>query len=304
MVAPYLNPTPTSEPQEGLVSKWRGWLQQPDNRAALLQFGVNMLQPMGPGQTFWGQLGQSLGAAGQTVQTRQQQRQKAADAAAARAMDVAQLAQGDRRLDLTEQGQQQQYETDQAAAERGNRALDIQQQNADTASTRASRGTAAGQITPAFVARAKQSALTSYDKYSDAAFLNGNTPMSREDYVDQYLSTMGLTPDQISGAAFARSGDLIAGGTTTIAKKGPRGTATGPTPQERIDRGFSAADSATPASAAVKLSSAEYLQRYPQQWTRIQQLLQSADPREKARGQLFMQQVQQNVADPQNLVGR
>lgn len=41
-----------------------GWLQQPENRSALLQAAVILLQPLAPGQSVAGQFGQALGAGG------------------------------------------------------------------------------------------------------------------------------------------------------------------------------------------------------------------------------------------------
>lgn len=57
---------PMSDP--GLFDKWRGWLGMPQNRAALLQTGLSLLQPVQPGQSQFGHIassiGQGLGAAG------------------------------------------------------------------------------------------------------------------------------------------------------------------------------------------------------------------------------------------------
>src|SRR5262245_56997727 len=43
---------------------WDGFLSNPDNQAALIQFGISLMQPMGFGQTPMGHLGQAIGSAG------------------------------------------------------------------------------------------------------------------------------------------------------------------------------------------------------------------------------------------------
>lgn len=44
---------------------WDDWLQRPGNRTALLQIGLNLMQPPGFGQTVAGQVGQAIGAGGE-----------------------------------------------------------------------------------------------------------------------------------------------------------------------------------------------------------------------------------------------
>lgn len=41
---------------------WRAWVSRPENRAALVQAGIQMLQPLGVGENFLGRAGQSIGA--------------------------------------------------------------------------------------------------------------------------------------------------------------------------------------------------------------------------------------------------
>lgn len=47
--------------------QWDDFLQRPGNRQALLQFGLNMMQPTAMGQTMGGHIAQSIGAAGEAV---------------------------------------------------------------------------------------------------------------------------------------------------------------------------------------------------------------------------------------------
>lgn len=45
-----------------LVDSWRGWLAKPENRAGLVQFGLQMMQPIGAGQTPIGHAAEAAGA--------------------------------------------------------------------------------------------------------------------------------------------------------------------------------------------------------------------------------------------------
>lgn len=62
--------TPQSAPMSdpGLFDRWKEWLGAPQNRAALLQTGLSLMQPVQPGQSQFGHIassiGQGLGAAG------------------------------------------------------------------------------------------------------------------------------------------------------------------------------------------------------------------------------------------------
>lgn len=56
----------TVEPAQA-QGQWDDWLQRPGNRTALLQMGINLMQPVGVGQSPMGQFGQAVGAAGEAV---------------------------------------------------------------------------------------------------------------------------------------------------------------------------------------------------------------------------------------------
>lgn len=60
-----VNPPSQQAPQSDLASQWRGWISQPANRAALIQFGISLMQPIGLGQSAMGHVGQALGQAGE-----------------------------------------------------------------------------------------------------------------------------------------------------------------------------------------------------------------------------------------------
>jgi len=47
--------------------QWDDWLQRPGNRTALLQMGLQMMQPVGIGQSVGGHIAQSVGAGGEAV---------------------------------------------------------------------------------------------------------------------------------------------------------------------------------------------------------------------------------------------
>lgn len=71
-----------SAPKPGLEDRWRNWMSQPANRAALLQFGISMMQPIGVGQSPMGHLGQAIGEGAQ-AQGRQQEMEIAQESALA-----------------------------------------------------------------------------------------------------------------------------------------------------------------------------------------------------------------------------
>lgn len=51
----------------GLTQQWDDFIQRPGNRQALLQIGLNMMQPVGFGQTTGGHIAQAIGAGGEAV---------------------------------------------------------------------------------------------------------------------------------------------------------------------------------------------------------------------------------------------
>jgi hypothetical protein len=56
------------------TNQWDSWLDRPGNRTALLQMGLQLMQPVGIGQTAGGAIAQSVGAGGEAID-----RQEAAD---------------------------------------------------------------------------------------------------------------------------------------------------------------------------------------------------------------------------------
>ena len=73
---PSQGPSPIQGAQEavsGLADKWRNWIGDERNRTAMIQFGINLMQPIGYGQTPLGHLGQAIGAAGEAVSRRKKE---------------------------------------------------------------------------------------------------------------------------------------------------------------------------------------------------------------------------------------
>jgi hypothetical protein len=77
------SPAPGFEPGK-LLDGWNSWVDKPNNRAALMQFGIAMLQPMGMGETGASHFANSVGAAGEAGQrvTGQEQQARKEDTSA------------------------------------------------------------------------------------------------------------------------------------------------------------------------------------------------------------------------------
>lgn len=69
------------EPAEAM-GQWDDWLNRPGNRTALLQMGLNLMQPTAMGQTTGGHIAQAVGAGGEAVarQEASDLRERVADA--------------------------------------------------------------------------------------------------------------------------------------------------------------------------------------------------------------------------------
>lgn len=55
-------------PNTDLIGGWNNWINKPNNRAALMQFGIAMLQPVGMGETGVSHFANAVGEAGQAHQ--------------------------------------------------------------------------------------------------------------------------------------------------------------------------------------------------------------------------------------------
>lgn len=67
---PQVMPNPSPEQQSDLAGQWKNWMSNENNRAALLQFGTAMMQPVGLGQNAMGHVGQAVGQAGEAMARR------------------------------------------------------------------------------------------------------------------------------------------------------------------------------------------------------------------------------------------
>jgi len=56
----------TVEPAQA-QSQWDSWLERPGNRTAMLQMGLQLMQPVAIGQTPLGHIGEAIGAGGEAV---------------------------------------------------------------------------------------------------------------------------------------------------------------------------------------------------------------------------------------------
>lgn len=72
-----INPQPSPEDHAQIAGQWNDFLQDPKGRAALVNFGLALMQPVGLGQTPGGQIGQAVGFAGQGLQAQEEQERKA-----------------------------------------------------------------------------------------------------------------------------------------------------------------------------------------------------------------------------------
>lgn len=60
-------PAPAQSAGSDVAGAWRNWLGDPSNRAALMQFGISLMQPMPVGQNAIGHFGTALGSAGEAM---------------------------------------------------------------------------------------------------------------------------------------------------------------------------------------------------------------------------------------------
>lgn len=153
MVAQYMNPAPQTQLQnpqqnasyEEMHKGWMDYFTHPTTRAMLMQFGLGMLSPMAPGQTFGGHFAMAAGDAGMAgaraqeqainqqqadTQTMQAERQAAASERAA-AAEEGRLGVAQEGLGIEREGQKITQAKNIADADAEQRRLDIAQQQAN-----------------------------------------------------------------------------------------------------------------------------------------------------------------------------
>jgi hypothetical protein len=79
-------PAPIRGGGDGLFQRWGDWLAKPENSAAMMQAGLELLQPRAAGQSVAGQFGQAIGAGGQARDEMIKTKQAEADALAEQAI--------------------------------------------------------------------------------------------------------------------------------------------------------------------------------------------------------------------------
>lgn len=130
---------PSTPASAGMSRRWSDWIADPANSAMLLQTGINMLQPMGIGQTTLGGIAAAVGggmeARDRVVQGRNETRAEANQqqlAAQEAAQNERRLGQTDRQLDIAERAEERlrQYQLVLGGGRTGN-ASQARLQNAD-----------------------------------------------------------------------------------------------------------------------------------------------------------------------------
>jgi hypothetical protein len=96
---------PTANPQQGgpdLFSRWGQALEDPSTRASLLQIGLQLMQPMGFGQSPMGHLAQAIGAGGEAASRIEAEDTKNLLAGSKIAKDREEISQGRQRIAIGE----------------------------------------------------------------------------------------------------------------------------------------------------------------------------------------------------------
>lgn len=93
----------TAGDQAGLTAEWSRWMSEPSNRAAMLQMGMQLMQPIAVGQSNAGHFAQALGGGGEAA-ARVQQQQRLDDEIGRKQLDTESKAQ--LRADQAEVGYQ------------------------------------------------------------------------------------------------------------------------------------------------------------------------------------------------------
>lgn len=300
-------------------------LADPANRLAMMQFAARLLQPIQPGQTLMGQVGQGISdALGAKVQ---------AEDRALRRQDT----NFDRQLALAGLGMKR----DAFAAEQSNtefdRGLRLQElelrKNAATSAEEAAAldreiakeklaltkteiaqsgyraetdrmgvlNPKGSRITLEDIQQSRENALRAYDPYV-------NDGQTQQEHMTQWMIDIYGTPNpeellkqQQPGPTMlqvppAPGSDLVAA-PASAPRRDPN--------MSRIERAQEQAaspDAAVSPAGVQKMSSNQFKQRFPQYYEMIQRFLKSADPREVAKGRLLLQRLKsEGLTDPDHL---
>lgn len=210
--------TPGADPgYESRYNSWMTHLQSPETRAALLQFGIGMLQPRQAGQTFMGQVGTSMGDAGQ---------------AAARVGETQRLVAKDQR-EQTRLDQQTRMQNEQLAIDKEN--LGLAKGKATREEAQAAANAQQQTIDNSFKERElalkgqSQRALETYYKALGGAAGGGKKtlPAGYQEALDVAKTAAGLEDDPIAAFFAAKAQIDTQYGLTAAPQTG--NTAAGPT---------------------------------------------------------------------------
>lgn len=279
----FLNPQPAASGLGDLKDKWTNWAKSPEGKANLIQMGVNLLQPIQPGQDFLGHVGTAIGA-GQEAADRskvgqmEQQRleQTAQDKSLARQLD-------ERRLDLAEQ-------------ELGMKGPLIEAQTARQRAMAENPGGSSGGT--GTLTREMRQVNMIRDGWEAIVEANLGVP---ESTFEDYLAERGLTPEQfreIEARAFALEQRAASqgGAGAPAASGGPSGApAQQPAPPPTQQPQAQGEVQPRPTTEIVADPTGQ------QVLGRIAEALKSDDPSVKAAGRRAFGKLQAKVTDPRAL---
>lgn len=309
---PYSTPAMNAGPTD-LRGRWDQFFQNPDNRQALLQFGAAMLQPIAPGQTLLGQIGQGIAAAVAGKAQAEDRRLRRDQMAFDRNLAIQGLAlrREDFESDKDYREAQQEFQRQQAEVAQSNAEADrgLKERSVATdertaaASIAKANADTRGQLTPAKILDLKRKIAENYTWYE---LTNQGDPnkMTLDQYTQQALTSMGIPPEQ------ANFGPEDFGPREIVPLAGPAvPPAVAPTSP------MSSPSAATPATVTQRMNvqGGDVPQR--EQLTSeqvktaqggkvfrvLQARLSSPDPQIRAKALLTLQKIKMNMVDPENL---
>lgn len=270
--------------RSGLKDRWRNFLSSPDNRAALVQFGVNMLQPLGAGDSFLSQLGRSAGSAAEAVGRRQAAREEQREANFEREMELAGLGLRQDEIEALRSHRAAELEQGQQRLEQSSRGLDIEQQRADTEAERVAR--TRGGITQNRLLTERSKAYSTWLKQktemNEVPGFEGPDPGPWPAFWDNWKKGVGL--EGIVDAGAPSTGDARLTGAGLVAAP----AATPPTPPVVGD-------------SRQKTSVNQAWVRNRVQLDRLKEMLESGDATQRTYALQMLEAMKPFVTDPENL---
>lgn len=272
---PGATPNPSPEQVQQHTDAWSQFLAQPGNRAAVMQMGLQLMQPISPGQT-------PLGAAGVAI---------GAGAEAAQHSDEIAQAEENRQSKLALQSAQAQSLTD-----RGEAAL-------TRANTPKGSGGALTLKDRIRIARNEAKAVDDEIKANaKQIYKDANDPLNQDPNVAQYK---GLNPTQIANK-LASDKAFVQSIRDRRKATGAVGSEVDPSMEEGADPSILApmepqapGVAAPTASAAPLPAASDVISQYGAQWNKLRTQITSTNPAEQQRAQLVLNQLKQRVRDPQ-----